>query len=95
MPTDEPDAAQTPPENLSDRLSLESLIAGLLDDLKKLRRTEISVRDAHARAELARQILRAVHYVVSAQRYLETRPLPAVEDTNHKPRRSGKDIDHD
>jgi len=95
MSNDEPADAPRPPENLSDRLSLEALIAGLLDDLKQLRRGQISVRDAHARAELARQILRGVHYVVIAQRYLESRPLPAVEDANHKPRKPGKDIDHD
>lgn len=58
-------------ENLAEGLQLTGLIAGLIEDLKDLRAGKISVRDAHARAELARQILRGVHYVVVAQKFLE------------------------
>lgn len=65
------------PETLADRLSLDGLIAGLIDDLRDLRAGKISIREAHARAELARQILRGVHYVVTAQKYLEGRALPS------------------
>lgn len=61
---------------LSDRLDLATLIAGLIGDLKDLRAGKISNRDAHARAELARQVLRGVHYVVTAQKYLDGRALP-------------------
>lgn len=61
---------------LADRLDLGTLVAGLLGDLKDLRAGKISNRDAQARAELARQVLRAVHYVVTAQKYLDGRALP-------------------
>lgn len=63
--------------SLSERLDLATLIAGLIGDLKDLRAGKISNRDAHARAELARQVLRGVHYVVTAQKYLDGRALPA------------------
>lgn len=63
---------------LSDRLNLSNFIAGLMNDLALLRAGKISVLDARARAELARQTLRGVHYVITAQKYLENLPpLPA------------------
>lgn len=55
---------------LADRFRLDDLIDGLADDLKKLRNGEISNRDANARAALAKQILRGVHYIVTAQKVL-------------------------
>jgi len=64
------------PRSLAERLDLGTFIGGLVTDLKMLREGKISVRDAHARAELARQVLRGVHYVVNAQKYLEGRALP-------------------
>lgn len=64
------------PDTLSERLNLSDLISGLVGDLKDLRDGKISVREAHARAELARQILRGVHYVVQTQKFLESRALP-------------------
>lgn len=64
------------PSSLAERLNLSDLIAGLVGDLNALRAGKISVRDAHARAELARQILRGVHYVVQAQKFLEGQALP-------------------
>lgn len=69
-----------PVQTLAERLNLQDLIGGLVGDLRALRRGEISVREAHARAELARQILRGVHYVVQAQRVIEQRskPTPAL-----------------
>lgn len=71
-----PEEAQT----LSERLDLRDLIGGLAGDLRDLRAGKISVRDAHARAELAKQILRGVHYVVVAQRFIESQALPAPDD---------------
>lgn len=65
--------------SLSESLNLQSLIAGLMGDLKALRDGKISIQDAKARAELARQILRGVHYVVQAQKYLSSQALPAPE----------------
>lgn len=58
------------PNPLSQRFKLDELIDGLADDLKLLRAGKISVREANARALLAKQILRGVHYVVVAQKFL-------------------------
>lgn len=65
-------------ESIADRLDLASLIAGLMGDLKELRAGKITTQQAHARAELARQILRGVHYVVTAQKFLEQQNLKQV-----------------
>jgi hypothetical protein len=65
------------PSSLTDQFDLRSFVGGLVSDLKELRAGKISARDAHARAELARQVLRGVHYVVTAQKFLEARALPA------------------
>ena len=70
------------PQSLSERLDLASFIAGLVTDLKQLREGKISNRDAHARAELARQVLRGVHYVVTAQKFIEGRAIPANKGTD-------------
>jgi hypothetical protein len=56
---------------MAEALNLAELITGLVGDLKDLRTGKISVREAHARAELARQVLRGVHYVVTAQKFIE------------------------
>lgn len=57
----------------------------LIVDLQLLRAGKISVRDAQARAVLAKQVLRAVHYVVTAQRYIAERaaeiPAPVKDDS--------------
>lgn len=58
-------------QSMSEALNLGDLITGLVSDLKDLRTGKISVREAHARAELARQILRGVHYVVTAQKFID------------------------
>lgn len=55
---------------LTERFDLLAFTDALIGDLKALRAGEISVRDARARAELARQVLRSVHYVVTAQKFL-------------------------
>lgn len=65
--------AATEAQSMAEALNLGELIAGLIGDLKDLRQGNISVRDAHARAELARQVLRGVHYVVTAQKFIEGR----------------------
>lgn len=67
---------QNEPQSLADKFDLSDLINGLVGDLKDLRANKISVRDANARAVLAKQILRGVHYVVVAQKFLEGRALP-------------------
>jgi hypothetical protein len=66
---------------LSDRFQLDAMIDDLAQDLRDLRAGRISVRDAQARAALAKQILRGVHYVVQAQKFLadNARQIPAGE----------------
>lgn len=66
---------------LSDRFQLDAMIDDLAQDLRDLRAGKISVRDAQARAALAKQILRGVHYVVQAQKFLaaSARQLPGGE----------------
>lgn len=57
----------------TERFSLDDVINGLAQDLKDLRAGKISIRDARARADLAKQLLRGVHYVVTAQKFMEQR----------------------
>lgn len=51
-------------------LNIIGITEGILEDLAKLRAGNISVSDARARAELAKQALRAVGYVLQAQKML-------------------------
>lgn len=56
---------------LGDRLSLDQIIADLAQDLIDLRTGRISVKDARARGDLAREIFRGVRLAVDAQRRIE------------------------
>lgn len=73
---------------LSERFNLAGFTDSLLNDLALLRTGKISIRDAKARADLAKQVLRAVHYVVTAQRFLSdnAKQLPSPDD-HPKPKR--------
>lgn len=75
-----PDSEQGP---LSERFNLMAFTDDLIRDLTALRAGKISVREARARADLAKQVLRAVHYVVTAQRFISDRAkqIPATGDT--------------
>lgn len=64
---------------LTDRFNLMSFTDELIDDLKKLRKNEISVHEAHARANLAKQILKAVHYTIVAQQFMIEQAKGSVE----------------
>lgn len=55
---------------LTQRFNLMDFTDKLIDDLELLRAGKISIRDAVARANLAKQVLKSVHYVVTAQKYL-------------------------
>lgn len=48
----------------------------LIKDLEDLRAGMISPENARARALLAKHVLRSVHYVVTAQKYIERQALP-------------------
>jgi hypothetical protein len=58
------------------RFDLLKFTDDLIGDLASLRAGKISVQEARVRAELARQVLRAVHYVVTAQKFIEQKALP-------------------
>lgn len=58
---------------LTQRFNLMSFTDDLIADLAALRAGQITVREARARADLAKQVLRAVHYVVTAQKFIEGR----------------------
>ena len=64
------DSASAP---ISDRFSLDDIIAGLASDLQSLRDGKISAADALARAALAKQLMGGVRLVVQAQVFLERR----------------------
>lgn len=56
---------------VSKRFHLTAFTDELIHDLDLLRKGKISIRDASVRAELAKQVLRAVGLIVTAQKYLE------------------------
>lgn len=68
---------------ISDRFSLDDVISGLAGDLSALRAGKISVTDALARAELARQIMNGVRLVVNVRKTLE-REARQIESSNRE-----------
>ena len=66
-------ARDTDATPLGDRFDLETVINGLASDLEALRAGRISVADARARAEMAKQLMNGVRLVISGQKYLEER----------------------
>ena len=58
---------------------LNSLTLGLIDDLKQLRANQITNADARVRAQLAREILRAVHYHLQGVALIEAK-TKAIEE---------------
>lgn len=64
---------------ITERFNLLSFTDDLIVDLQSLRSGTISVKDAMARAEIAKQVLRAVSLVVSAQKYLSENAKPIKE----------------
>lgn len=78
------------PRTINERFQIDALINDLAGDLRELRAGRISIREAKARAELAKQILRGVHYVVTAQKYLGDR----AREIAPPPAKSGKSRIH-
>ncbi len=68
-------------QSLGSRFRLDDLIEGLAGDLQALREGRISVQDARARAELAKQMLRGVQFVVTARKFLadNAKAIPSGE----------------
>lgn len=71
------DVKETGP--LTDRFNLMEFTDSLILDLQALRAGRISVKDAMARAEIAKQVLRSVGFVVTAQKYLSENAKPVKE----------------
>jgi hypothetical protein len=67
---------------MGEQYSLDEVIKGLADDLAKLRTGEISVPEAIARAQLARQYFNGLRIVVSASKFLlaSAKQLPKSDD---------------
>lgn len=60
---------------LSKRFHLTTFTDDLIRDLELLRKGKISIRDAAVRADLAKQVLRAVGLIVTAQKYIESQAI--------------------
>ncbi|QUT07945.1 hypothetical protein KFK14_11455 [Sphingobium phenoxybenzoativorans] len=58
--------------------SLDAIVKGIADDLVSLRRGEISIKDAEARAMLAKQYMNGVRLVINARQSLEAAAKPVA-----------------
>ena len=67
---------KTPP-TLTEALSQFTL--DLVEDLRSLRRGDITLADARVRAQLAREVLRSVGLQLEGMRYLAGQALPAPQ----------------
>lgn len=63
--------------DIADQYSLEAIVRGLADDLVALRAGRISIKDAQARALLAKQYMNGVRLVMNARHSLEAVAKPA------------------
>jgi len=68
---------------LTERFNLMDFTDSLIADLSALRAGQISTKDAMARAELAKQVLRSIGFVVTAQKYLSDR-AKLIAPTNER-----------
>lgn len=59
-------------------IDLAKFTKDLIGDLNGLRSGRVSIQQGRAIAELARQIIRSMHLVVSAQRLIESRAKPVA-----------------
>ncbi|GLV21955.1 hypothetical protein TomMM35A_18080 [Sphingobium sp. TomMM35A] len=76
---------QDAPTELGDRYSLDMIVKGIADDLVALRAGQISIKDAQARALLAKQYMNGVRLVINARRSLENDARPAAIGTGGQP----------
>lgn len=76
---------QEAPTELGDRYSLNVIVKGIADDLVALRAGQISIKDAQARALLAKQYMNGVRLVINARRSLENDARPAAIGTGEQP----------
>ncbi|WP_230463306.1 hypothetical protein [Sphingobium sp. Cam5-1] len=69
---------QDAPTDVGDRYSLDMIVKGIADDLVALRAGRISIKDAQARALLAKQYMNGVRLVINARKSLEGDARPAA-----------------
>lgn len=62
-------------------IDMAAFTKSLIGDLENLRAGKMSVQQARAAAELARQVLRSMHLIVTAQKLIEARALPVPSAT--------------
>jgi len=60
----------------ADQYSLDAIVKGIADDLIALRAGSISIKDAQARALLAKQYMNGVRLVINARQSLEGNAKP-------------------
>ncbi|AOF98108.1 hypothetical protein [Sphingobium sp. RAC03] len=68
---------QDAPTDLGERYSLDVIVRGIADDLVALRAGTISIKDAQARALLAKQYMNGVRLAINARKSLEDGARPA------------------
>lgn len=74
-------AQDLPPDgSIPPDLDLIAFTKNLIGDLNGLRSGAVSIPQARATAELARQIIRSMHLVVTAQKLIESRAKPLNDD---------------
>lgn len=73
---------QDAPIDFGGAYSLDAIVKGIADDLVALRAGQISIKDAQARAMLAKQYMNGVRLVINARRSLEAAALPAAIGSN-------------
>ncbi|MDE1914684.1 MAG: hypothetical protein KGJ57_04380 [Sphingomonadales bacterium] len=66
--------------DVGSQISLDVIVQGIAQDLTDLRSGKISVKDAQARALLAKQYMNGVRLVLNARKSLEqgARPVAAI-----------------
>ncbi|WP_397586640.1 hypothetical protein [Sphingobium fuliginis] len=76
---------QDAPTDVGDRYSLDMIVKGIADDLVALRAGQISIKDAQARALLAKQYMNGVRLVINARRSLEGDARPVAITAGGQP----------
>ena len=78
-------ATHTDASPMGERFNLDTIITGLAADLQALREGTISLDDARARADLAKQIFNGVRLVINGERMLQSRAKVVGGAIGHTP----------
>ena len=82
----ERDYASSP---VSDSLNLDEVIRGLAGDLQALRESKISTQDAHARAQLAKQLFNGARIYLQAAKTMQGLAKDVTQDALPTPTEGG------